>query len=1233
MCKSSLIDMSEKVPSGTKCGNKSDRVWLFDSGATHVCRPNDESSDLPVKTTKVDLAGDKSTGAGFAKSGEVVMAGEPLIGMGRAIRLGKWSFTWLKDCGPSLVELTVDQQQEIQEIINRGVNTLTPKVSGDLPYFSESQARVIRDAISPSNHPGVKIRRTEVSDRLQKSLEGAEALPFIGVQSVEFVKWLKQDASRRMLIKEVMSSSQVGRDDCNKAWSNRKSDIEFQRWLDQQVLVESDDEEVVQVNSPEDLEEPHKCVVSFGPDKTHHFFSDEEEENLKLDEARPLMQFVAMQVHNKKSTRQKEVTLDEYQQHCLTHANAFAGCEVCEATRKRHVGFTRGGATGADDPKIAGRELIVMDWACPSGVASDGSRFMAVVGHVGLGCIFVRGYKGKTGSSVDALHEARKLWGIEKRPFVLHTDNEKNLIGTDMIAYLKEQGKCSGAEGEPMFGIPHRSNTDSRAEAAVKKGVEGVRALVYQSGIPTKWWPLAADAFTIESARRVGIEPKFNTTSPVPFGTLGRALIPSGITMKDKFDTKVNFVSYMGIERHTSGGVRVLYCDATNKVRKATVLARDIEWSPGEYGLVRTRDNLNEVVKLFPKCLPVNPVSRHQASCDKCSKWRFVPDEMAEGLEGRSFHCTDVKLKCQDPEDDRVYRQFDDDEFPSGKDELEFPDEELAQAMRQKAAAEEVAKVRCSRASLTGGCESDGDELDDTGAALLKLACCRIDEGHIAEILASAAKEEKEEHDATGCPVIVKTLVVPNKEALSDECKEKPEWLEAVDSEIKSLWENGVLRLIDPKDLKPGDEVLPSLLILTLKSTGRRKARIVACGNFQKMPSQDAYCGVIGHDGWLQNFVMAVKLGLTVAQIDISTAFLQTDSRDDDPNRPRTVLRPPKDCPKPKGQENCLWEVVKSIYGLRSAPASWKSTLVRWLATEGYEPCAYDENVYVNKKDGNLVLLYVDDLVFIGEDPQVKAILKKLKQRFDTTPEKTLQEATKDKPLEFLAHDLWIEGDVLHVSQHRYAETLVKRFGMNECKAVRSLDSKEFERSTLSEGGALDSTKQSTLRSIVGGVQYLAQGTRPELCAPIPLVSEGQSSGTDRHVDAGKKVIRYVKGSTGRHLQIRVDRIRRGGRVTIRADFDASFGTSYGRSGLCLYVDGGLTYWQSKRQRCITLSTAEAELVSATNAGRELIGARNFLEAIWGSTSKYKLSFELEMRGDSQAANLIAGRQANITGR
>ena len=74
-----------------------------------------------------------------------------------------------------------------------------------------------------------------------------------------------------------------------------------------------------------------------------------------------------------------------------------------------------------------------------------------------------------------------------------------------------------------------------------------------------------------------------------------------------------------------------------------------------------------------------------------------------------------------------------------------------------------------------------------------------------------------------------------------------------------------------------------------------------------------------------------------------------------------------------------------------------------------------------------------------------------------------------------------------------------------------------------------------------------------------------------------------------------------------------------------MFIGDTLCYWGSRRQRRIVLSTAEAELVAAPQAAKELQGTFNFLSDVFPGVKLRRL-----MRGDNVAANLLGSAQASL---
>ena len=73
------------------------------------------------------------------------------------------------------------------------------------------------------------------------------------------------------------------------------------------------------------------------------------------------------------------------------------------------------------------------------------------------------------------------------------------------------------------------------------------------------------------------------------------------------------------------------------------------------------------------------------------------------------------------------------------------------------------------------------------------------------------------------------------------------------------------------------------------------------------------------------------------------------------------------------------------------------------------------------------------------------------------------------------------------------------------------------------------------------------------------------------------------------------------------ADMSGDIDTSRSTSGYLITFAGGAVSWQSRLQKCVALSTTEAEYMAAVEAGKELIWMRDFLEELGVEQASYPL--------------------------
>ena len=134
-----------------------------------------------------------------------------------------------------------------------------------------------------------------------------------------------------------------------------------------------------------------------------------------------------------------------------------------------------------------------------------------------------------------------------------------------------------------------------------------------------------------------------------------------------------------------------------------------------------------------------------------------------------------------------------------------------------------------------------------------------------------------------------------------------------------------------------------------------------------------------------------------------------------------------------EGSFDCL-ELVKAIYGLKQASRVWNETFDEFVCAIGFQASSLDPCLYITIVEGQCVLLlvYVDDVLIAGSPCELIARTKTdLKTRFEMTD--------SGKCAFVLGIELLDGADgSVTLCQRRYVDDILKRFGMNDCKAVAS---------------------------------------------------------------------------------------------------------------------------------------------------------------------------------------------------
>ncbi|GJU32032.1 zinc finger, CCHC-type containing protein [Tanacetum coccineum] len=137
---------------------------------------------------------------------------------------------------------------------------------------------------------------------------------------------------------------------------------------------------------------------------------------------------------------------------------------------------------------------------------------------------------------------------------------------------------------------------------------------------------------------------------------------------------------------------------------------------------------------------------------------------------------------------------------------------------------------------------------------------------------------------------------------------------------------------------------------------------------------------------------------------------------------------------------------------------------------------------------------------------------------------------------------------------------------------------------------SVDSTKY---RGMIGSLLYLT-ASRPDIMFSVCLCARFQEAPKTSHLEAVKRIFRYIKGTT--HLGLWYPK-GTGIETVVYADSDhaGDYVDRKSTSGICTFMGCCLTSWFSKKQTALAISTTEAEYVSAGKACQQALWMKQAL--------------------------------------
>ncbi|KAL4590759.1 hypothetical protein LXL04_003702 [Taraxacum kok-saghyz] len=399
------------------------------------------------------------------------------------------------------------------------------------------------------------------------------------------------------------------------------------------------------------------------------------------------------------------------------------------------------------------------------------------------------------------------------------------------------------------------------------------------------------------------------------------------------------------------------------------------------------------------------------------------------------------------------------------------------------------------------------------------------------------------------------------------------DWVEAMQAELNKFERNKVWRLIATP---------PNVSVVGLKwvfrnkvdkegNVVRNKARLVVKRYYQQegIDYEETFAPVARLEAVRIFLAYAASKKFQVYQMDVKCAFLNGELEE------TVYVEQPPGFVNEKFPDHCCI-LDKVVYGLKQAPRAWYETLTKFLKLSNFKQGAVDPTLFRKKVGDHLMMvqIYVDDIIFGSTDP-------KLTMEFKTLMETKFEMSSMGPINYFLGFNVFQNSEGIFINQEAFTKKLLIKFGMTGGSKVKVSMAFRTKLKPLLDEPAAD---QTLYRGMIGSLLYLTS-SRPDIIYLQNTTSLGI----------------WYPANTGFFVQAFTDSDLGGCNLDLKST-----------SGGCQFLDRKLVSWQSRKQTCVSLSTAEAEYIAAATCTSQVIWIQSQLRDYGVNTKKIPIYCDSE---------------------
>ena len=487
-------------------------------------------------------------------------------------------------------------------------------------------------------------------------------------------------------------------------------------------------------------------------------------------------------------------------------------------------------------------------------------------------------------------------------------------------------------------------------------------------------------------------------------------------------------------------------------------------------------------------------------------------------------------------------------------------------------------------------------------------------------------------------------------------------WLNSELAEILNHEKNGSWAYIDRSALPRGRRIVKLTWAYKVKRDGRQKSRLCVqgCTQVAGIDYDQTFCAAMRSTTLRILCSISARLGLQMHRWDFVAAYLQGDLLAGE-----VVYCSPAPgyataladgvvhmVPASEGDGiERLCRVEKPVYGMAQAGRRWQRTIFPWLLAWNVgvagAPCLRQSQLDTcvfwcyhttstprgPREEVIFVGCYVDDLFILSSHTDEHSLYHHF-----TTDLSSKWDVEDEGPVEDLLNvEISREDEHVVLRQTAYIDKLMRTYypdgvSVSPFGAGYPLSSHPASRvpadaalpqlvldAVGQDAADIDPTLLKSYQSLVGALLYCSVNTRPDVAYAVGLLCRAMGKPTPALYEAALRVLFYLHHH--RRLGLRYG----ASEFELSGMSDSDWAVRHSTTGFLFTYNLAAISWSSKKQTSVALSSCEAEIMAVSEAAKEGVYLRRFLDELGlGSSSATALAT------DNKAARDLAYNPADL---